>query len=154
MPPATPPLDFTHFLGEEILTKHKEAIRQLYSFAKIPVKVLATRYKFSRTIIERVLDYDIPERTRITWTRKPFLLTDKQVDEIIKYALESWEYYILDFSLFHDEFRLEYLVKTLERRVKQQGYFRYITCQKPYLTTAQVIRRFLWAIAYIFWIKE
>jgi hypothetical protein len=143
MPPATPPLDFTHLPGEEIPTKHKEAIRQLYGFAKIPVEVLATRYKLNRTIIKRVLDYNTPERTRITRTRRPSLLTNKQVDEIIEYASESWEYRILDFSLLHDKLRLEYLVKTLERRLKQQGYFRYIACQKPYFTAAQVIGRFL-----------
>jgi hypothetical protein len=32
-----PPLDFNHQKGEEIPTKHKEAIRQLYSFAKLLV---------------------------------------------------------------------------------------------------------------------
>jgi hypothetical protein len=58
MPPSTPPLDFTHLPGQEIPTKHKEAIRQLYSFAKIPVEVLATRYKLGRTIIERILNYN------------------------------------------------------------------------------------------------
>ena len=154
MPPATPPLDFTHLPGEEIPTKHKEAIRQLYGFAKIPVEVLATRYKLGRTTIERVLDYDAPERTRITRTGRPSLLTDKQVDEIIEYASESWEHRILDFSLLHDELRLECSVKTLERRLKQRGYFRCVACQKPYLTAAQVIGRFLWAIAHIFWTKE
>jgi hypothetical protein len=48
-----PPLDFTHLPGEEIPTKHKEAICQLYGFAKIPVEVLATRYKLGRTTIEK-----------------------------------------------------------------------------------------------------
>jgi hypothetical protein len=42
MPPATPPLDFNHLPGEEIETKHKEAIRQLYGFGKIPVELLMT----------------------------------------------------------------------------------------------------------------
>jgi hypothetical protein len=36
----TPPLDFNHELGVQIPTKHKEAIRQLYGFAKILVKGL------------------------------------------------------------------------------------------------------------------
>jgi len=36
--PTTPPLDFDHHPGDEIPTKHKEAIRQLYSFAKVPIK--------------------------------------------------------------------------------------------------------------------
>jgi hypothetical protein len=30
MTDPTPPLDFDHKLGDEIPTKHKEAIRQLY----------------------------------------------------------------------------------------------------------------------------
>jgi hypothetical protein len=61
MPPTNPPLDFTHLPGEEIPTKHKEAICQFYGFAKIPVKVLATRYKLRRTTIEKILEYNAPE---------------------------------------------------------------------------------------------
>jgi hypothetical protein len=29
-----------------------------------------------------------------------------------------------------------------------------MACQKPYLTAAQVLARFLWAIAHIFWTKK
>jgi hypothetical protein len=88
MPPTTSPLNFKHLLGQEIPTKHKEAIRQLYSFAKILVKLLITRYKLKRSIIENILQYDTPERTRITYTRRPSLFTNKQVNEIIEYVLE------------------------------------------------------------------
>jgi len=42
MPPATPPLVFDYHKGDEITTKHKEAIRQLYSFAKVPIERLMT----------------------------------------------------------------------------------------------------------------
>jgi hypothetical protein len=76
MPPATPPLDFTHQPGDEIPTKYKEAIRQLYGFAKIPVELLMTRYKLGRSTIDRILEYDTPERSRITRTGRPSLLTD------------------------------------------------------------------------------
>jgi hypothetical protein len=55
MPPATPPLVFDHENGQEITTKHKEAIRQLYSFAKVPAERLITQYKLVRTTIEKVL---------------------------------------------------------------------------------------------------
>jgi hypothetical protein len=89
MPPATPPLNFSHLPGEEIKTKHKEAIRQLYGFAKIPVELLITRYELPRSTIEKILRYDVPKRTRITRTGRPSLLTDTQVDEIIKYASET-----------------------------------------------------------------
>jgi len=154
MLPATPPLDFTHLPGEEIPTKHKEAIRQLYGFAKIPVEVLATRYRLGRTTIERILDYDAPERTQITRTGRPTKLSDKQVDEIIEYASKSWDHRVLDYVRLHDELGLSCTVKTLERRLKQRGYFRCVVCQKPYLTAAQVIGRLLWAITHIFWTKE
>ena len=33
--------------GFEILTKHKEAIRQLFSYTAIPIPKLAARYKVS-----------------------------------------------------------------------------------------------------------
>jgi hypothetical protein len=89
MPPTTPPLDFNHLPGEEIETKHKEAIRQLYSFAKILVKLLITRYELPRSTIKKILRYDALKRTRITRTGRPSLLTDTQVDEIIKYVSET-----------------------------------------------------------------
>ena len=56
--PTTPPLDFDHQLGDEIPIKHKEAIHQLYSFAKIPIKDLMARYKLSKSTICRILNYD------------------------------------------------------------------------------------------------
>ncbi|KAG4430256.1 hypothetical protein IFR05_014252, partial [Cadophora sp. M221] len=90
MPPATPPLDFDHQKGDEIPTKHKEAIRQLYGFAKVPIEVLMTRYKLGKSTITKILNYDAPERARISRTGRPSLLTDTQVDEIIEYLSESW----------------------------------------------------------------
>jgi hypothetical protein len=118
MPPATPPLNFEHLPGQEIETKHKEAIRQLYSFAKILVELLMTRYELPRLTIKKILRYDAPERTRITRTGRPSFLTDTQVDEIIEYASKTWEHRILDYTLFYDELKLEYTPKTLEIRLK------------------------------------
>jgi transposase len=107
------------------------------------VERLMTQYKLGRTTIEKVLRYDAPERSRITRTGRPSLLSDTQVNEIIEYASEKWEHRVLNFTLLHDELNLECTVKTLERKLKQRGYFRCIACQKPYLTAAQVIARFL-----------
>jgi hypothetical protein len=89
MPPTTSPLNFKHLLGQEIPTKHKEAIRQLYSFAKILVKLLITRYELPRLTIKKILQYDASKRTRITRTGRPSLLTNTQVDEIIEYVSET-----------------------------------------------------------------
>jgi transposase len=113
-----------------------------------------TRYKLRRSTIDRILRYDVPERSRITRTGRPSLLTDTQVNEIIEYLSESWEHRILDYTLLRNELQLDYSIETLERRLKQQGYFRYVACQKPYLTAAQVLARFLWAITHIFWTTE
>jgi hypothetical protein len=77
MPPATPPLVFDHEEGQEIPTKYKEAIRQLYSFAKVLVERLMRQYKLGKTIIKKVLRYDVFERSRITRTGRPSLLSDK-----------------------------------------------------------------------------
>ena len=111
MPPTTPPLEFNHLPGQEIETKHKEAIRQLYGFAKVPVERLMTRYGLARSTVEKILRYDAPERARITRTGRPTLLTDTQVDEIIEYASESWEHRILDFTLLHNELSFNALFK-------------------------------------------
>ena len=71
MPTTPPPLDFDHQKGFEIPTKHKEAIRQLYYFAKVPIGALEVRYKLSNSTIRRVLDYDAPERARPTRIGRP-----------------------------------------------------------------------------------
>jgi len=154
MPPATPPLEFDHEPGQEIPTKHKETIRQFYSFAKIPIESLMTQYKLGKSIITKILIYNTPECSRITRTGRPFFLTDIQVDQIIEYAAKYWEHRILDYSLLHTELKLKCSIETLEKKLKQKDYFRYIAYQKPYLIIVQVLVRFLWAIAYIFWIIE
>jgi transposase len=118
MPPTTPPLVFNHNEGEEIETKYKEAIHQLYGFTKIPVKLLMTQYKLGRSTIKKILRYDTPERSRISRSGRPSLLTDTQVDEIIEYLSESWEHRILDFEILRNELELECSVITLERRLK------------------------------------
>ena len=76
------------------------------------------------------------------------------MDEIIEYCVESWEHRILKYSVLIEELKLPYTPKYLQVRLKQRGYFRCTTCQKPFLTAAQVIARFLWAIAHIFWQEE
>ena len=65
-----------------------------------------TQYKLGRSTIIKILEYDAPERTRISRTGRPFLLTDKQVDKIIEYASESWEHRIFDFHLLYAELKL------------------------------------------------
>jgi hypothetical protein len=132
-----------HLPGFEIRTKHKEAIRQLHKFAKIPIESLMARYSLSKTSIIQVLAYDRPERARIGRTGRPYLLNDAQVDQIIEYLSDSWEHRVLNYGLLHDELKLECSVKTLERRLKQRGYYRCTACQKPYLTMAQVTTRLL-----------
>ena len=118
MPPGTPPLQFNHQLAQQIPTKHKEAIRQLYGFAKIPIEGLIAQYKLGRSIITKILEYEALERSRVSRTGRPSLLTDKQVDEIIEYAAESWEHKVLNFQVLHDELKLECFFKTLKKRLK------------------------------------
>jgi hypothetical protein len=67
--------------------------------------------------------YEVPEYARISQTGRPSLLTDRHFDEIIKYASECWDNRVLDYTHLHDELKLECIVKTLERRLKQRGYF-------------------------------
>ena len=149
-----PPLDFDHEKGFEIPTKHKEAIRQLHWVGKIPVSQLETRYELGNSSIRRILTYDYPERVRPNRTGPTFKLSDRRVDEIIQYCSESWEHRIIKYDVLCEELKLECTPRTLERRLKQRGYFRCTACQKPFLTATQVIARFLWAIAHIFWHEE
>ena len=126
--PTTPPLDFDHHLGDEIPTKHKEAIRQLYGFAKVPIKDIMARYKLGRATINRVLSYDAPERARPTRTGAPKLLTDLHIDEIIEYLSESWNNRVLNWTQLRDELKLTCTPETLATRLKQRGYYRCTAC--------------------------
>jgi len=60
----------------------------------------------------------------------------------------------LDYDQLVRELNLKCAPSTLRVRLHQRGYFRCTACQKPYLTGAQVISRFLWAMAHIFWTVE
>ena len=138
MPPTTPPLDFDHKPGYKIPTKHKEAIRQLYGFTKVPIEQLMDRYRLGRLTIVKVLDYDKPERAR----RKrgsATILSDRKVDEIIEYLSTSWDTRVLDWTHLVSELNLPCAPQTLATRLKQRGYFRCVACQKLYLTAAQVL---------------
>jgi len=154
MAPTTPPLDFDHEKGFEIPTKNKEAIRELHGFGKVPAAALQIRYKLGESTIRRILNYDAPERARPSRTGRPQLLTDRRVDEIIEYCAESWEHRILKYSVLIEELNLPCTPEHLQVRLSQRGYFRCTACQKPFLTAAQVIGRFLWAITHIFWHEE
>jgi hypothetical protein len=61
--PSTPPLDDWHYKkGFEIITKYKEAIRQLYWFGKISIYRLVLRYKrLKESLIRKILGYLYPE---------------------------------------------------------------------------------------------
>jgi transposase len=143
-----------HVPGKEILTEHKEAIRQLYKQAKFIPAHLAVLYNVGESTINRVLRYDQITRERPTRTGRPHLLNDVQINWIIEWLSETYRQRTLNWVKVHDELGLRCSVKTLECRLKQRGYFRYVACQKPYLTPDQVHARFLWAIAHIFWHLE
>ena len=137
-------------MGEEMPTKHKEAIRQLYGFAKVLIEDLMLRYKLGKSTICPILDYDNLECARPSRTGGPTLLTDSRVDEIIEYLSETWEQRILKYSEIVEELKLPCSAVGLELRLKQRGYHRWVACQKPYLTLTQVTGPLLWAIAHIF----
>jgi hypothetical protein len=116
--------------------------------------MLQVRYKLGESLVRRILSYDYPKRWRPKRTRLAYLLSDAQVDFIIEYLSKLWEHRILKYDVIRAELGLKCSVRTLKRRLKQRGYFRCTTYQKPYLTKAQVITRYLWAIAHIFWYIE
>jgi hypothetical protein len=113
MAPSTPPLQFDHLPGQEIPTKHKEAIRQLYGFAKIPIWRLEKQYKLSYTTICRILTYDEPERARPSRIGRPQKLTDTKVNEIIEYCSENWEQRALNYEALVIELKLDCTASTL-----------------------------------------
>jgi hypothetical protein len=84
-PPCTPPMP-DHIPGYEILTKHKEAIRQLYKFAKIGLQQLEGYYTLTYTTISKILQYNVPKRARLTRTGRPReSLNAQEVKDVIEY---------------------------------------------------------------------
>jgi hypothetical protein len=88
---STPLLDFDHQKGYEIPTKHKEAIRQLHWFGKVPKLQLQECYRLGDTTIDRILVYEKPERKRPNRVGPAKKLNNVQVDIIIKYYSENYE---------------------------------------------------------------
>jgi hypothetical protein len=113
MLPTTPPLQFDYLKGDEIATKHKEAIRQLHWQAKMPVWKLSAIYKLQKKEIYRILEYPAPERARPIRTGRPQKLTDAKIDEIIEYCSENWTNRVLNYAGVIAELKLDYKVSTL-----------------------------------------
>jgi hypothetical protein len=113
-----PPLDFKHLPGYEVPTKHKEAIRQLHWFGYVPILIIEVRYRLGESLIRYILCYDYPEHKRPKRTGPAFLLSDAQVDKIINYVSESWEYRIIKYNVLRTELGLKCSVQMLERRLK------------------------------------
>jgi len=127
-PPRTPPMP-DHIPGYEIRTKHKEAIRQLYKFAKIGLQQLEGYYDLTHTTIRKILEYNVPERTRPTRTGRPReSLNAQEVKDIIEYISTNHSTRVLNWIQIHDELKLSCLVKTLKRRCKEAGYYSCICC--------------------------
>jgi hypothetical protein len=101
-PPNTPPMP-EHVLGDEILTKHKEAIRQLYKQAKFMPSHLAVLYHVGESSINRVLRYDAPERARPTRTGPVYKLNDTLVNWIIEYLSETYRQRTINWVHLHDQ---------------------------------------------------
>jgi hypothetical protein len=152
MEPTTPPNPMPdHQLGYEILTKHKEAIRQLRFLANWGPSQLAKVYKTGRSTVNRILKYDAPERLRPTRTGRPRLLNQYQVWDIIDYISFSFEERCLNYLQLKTELALDCSAYTIERRLKEEGYYRYVVCQKPYLMKVQAAQRWLYGLQHLFW---
>jgi hypothetical protein len=106
--PSTPPLDDWHYKkGFEITTKHKEAIRQLHWFGKVPICMLMLRYKgLEESSIRKILNYPYPERRCPNRRGPTFLLSDQEVDEIIIYCSQRWETRIMNWGKVREELGL------------------------------------------------
>jgi glycerol-3-phosphate O-acyltransferase len=138
--------------GEEIKTKHKEAMRQLFRLAKIGLQQLRGYYDLGDSTIRKILQYDVPERARATWTdRAREFLNAQEVGDVIESVSKDLATRVLNWVQIHDELKLSCSTRTLTRRCKEAGYYSYICCEKSYLIKVQANARWLWGIKYIFW---
>jgi hypothetical protein len=60
----------------------------------------------------------------------------------------------MKYKVLIQELNLSCTINILKNKLYQKSYYRCTAYQKPYLIVAQVIGRFLWAIAHIFWTVE
>jgi hypothetical protein len=128
--------------GYKILTKYKEAIRQLYKFAKIGLQQLEGYYNLTYTTIRKILQYNVPEKTCPTRTGRPReSLNIQEVRDIIEYISTDHSTRVINWIQIHDELKLSCSVKTLKRYCKEAGYYSCICCQKLYLSKAQANAR-------------
>jgi len=125
---VTPPMSVRK-PGEEIKTKHKEAMRQLFKFAKIGLQQLEGYYKLGDSTVRKILQYNVPERARPTRTGRPReSLNAQEVRDIIEFISMDHENRVLNWIQIHDELKLSCSVKTLKRRCKEAGYYSCICC--------------------------
>jgi hypothetical protein len=97
------------------------------------------------------LTYDKLEQARESRKGAPQKLSDAKLNKVIEYLSESYANIILDYAHLVKELKLNIKPETLQYKLHQRGYYCCTACQKPYLTSTQVIARILWAIAHIFW---
>ena len=90
----------------------------------------------------------------ITRTGRPLLFTPQQLDNVIEYCAENYEHRCMKWEDIIRELKLPIKENTLMRRMHERGYYRCVTCQKPYLTLTQVNARLIWAIDHVFWYAE
>src|SRR4030088_316786 len=105
-----------HQLGFKILTKYKEAIRQLRFLANWGPSQLAHTYRTGRSTINQILKYDTPERTQPTRTGRLRLLNQQQVYDIIDYISFLYKHRCLDYFQLKTKLQLDCSIDTLEQR--------------------------------------
>jgi hypothetical protein len=94
-PPNTPPM-LEYILSEEILTKHKEAIRQLYKQAKFMLAYLAVLYNIGGLLINCVLRYNKLKQARPHRTNLTYKLNNTQINWIIEYFSKTYKQRVLN----------------------------------------------------------
>ena len=127
-PPVTPPMS-TRKPGEEIKTKHKEAMRQLFKFAKIGLQQLQGYYALGDSTVRKILQYNVPERARATRTGRPReSLNTQEVRDMIEFVSTDHITRVLNWIQIHDELKLSCSTRTLIRRCKEARYYSCICC--------------------------
>jgi hypothetical protein len=79
------------------------------------------------------------------------MLNQHAVWDIIDYISFSYEQRCLNYIQLKEELALECSQYTLGRRLKEEGYYRCVVCQKPYLTKLQAAQRWLYGLQHLFW---
>ena len=105
----------------------------------------------TRSTIQHIVKGPTSRTTRKGLATKRPVLKQAEVKRIFRFVSESWTNRIKSWGRIKHELKLEALITTIRRVMKEHGYRRCIACRRPFISKQQAKRRLDFAIKYRWW---